>query len=70
MINSSAGLTRQLKVDELHFELQPLVVTAFPEKVEEVVSRKKIDALYNISYIELKDITGEDYKFRIVITGG
>ena len=70
MVNSSAGLTKQLKVDELHFGLRPLEVVAFPEETEKVVSRKKIDALNNLTYDELKEAIGEDYKFRIEITGG
>ncbi len=67
MVNSTAGITRQLKVDEVHFELPPLVVKPFPEKIEDVISMKKLNALNNLTYDQLRDVTGEDYKFRIEI---
>ena len=69
MVNSSAGVTRQLKVDGVHFELRPLTAIAFPTKMEDMVSRKKVDALNNLTYSELKEATGEDFEFRIKITG-
>jgi hypothetical protein len=69
MLNSSQGLTRTIKVDELHFELKPLEVKIFPEEKISVVSRKKLETLQNLTYEELKDVLGEDYKFRIEITG-
>jgi hypothetical protein len=67
MVNSSAGLDRELLVDEVHFEVKPLEVTVFPEEVEQVVSSKKIDALTDLDYEQLRDALGEDYRFRIEI---
>jgi hypothetical protein len=69
MVNSSAGLTRQMRVDEVHFELEPMDIKKFPEEEEIVISQKKIDALNNLTYSELRDVTGEDYRFRIEIVG-
>jgi len=69
MTNSTAGITGVEKVDELHFELKPLEIKDFPEQSVAVVSRKKVEALNNISYEQLREITGEDYKFRIEISG-
>ena len=67
MVNSTADITRQLKVDEVHFELRPLVVKSFPEEIEGVIAMKKLNALNNLTYDQLRDVTGEDYKFRIEI---
>jgi hypothetical protein len=67
MVNSTADITRQLSVDEAHFELKPLQVKAFSEERETVISGKKISALNNLTYDQLMDATGEDYKFRIEI---
>ena len=70
MLNSTPAITRQLKVDEFHFELEPLEVKAFPEDIEEVVSNKKISALRNLTYEHLREVIGEDYRFRIEIMEG
>lgn len=67
MTNSTSGITKTMKVDEFHFEWKPLEVKDYPEETITVVSRKKIEALENISFDELKEITGENYKFRIEI---
>jgi|GEM_PF-4789304 len=67
MINSTSGITRELRVDEVHFELEPLDVAIYPEEFENVVSSKKISALTSLSYEDLKRILGEDYRFRIEI---
>lgn len=67
MVNSSAGITRQLNVDEVHFEVRPLSIKTFPEEREEVISSKKVSALNNLTYSQLRDVTGEDYRFRVEI---
>lgn len=69
MLNSTPDLIRTMKIDELHFELRPLEVKVFPEEKVSVISRKKIEALQNLSYEDLKNVLGEDYRFRIEITG-
>jgi hypothetical protein len=58
-----------MRVDEVHFELEPMDIKKFPEEEEIVISQKKIDALNNLTYSELRDVTGEDYRFRIEIVG-
>lgn len=68
--NATTGLTRTLKVDGLRFEKKPLDVTTFPEENITAISRSKIDALKDMSYDELKEALGEDYKFRIEIIEG
>jgi len=70
MTNSTAGIARSLKVDEVHFEQRPLEIKSFPEEREVVVSKKKVNAMNNLTYDQLRDILGEDYRFRIEITGG
>jgi len=67
MTNTTAGLTRDLKVDGLHFGPWPLEVTVFPAESELAISRKKVDAMNNMSYDELRAVLGEDYRFRIEI---
>lgn len=67
MLNSTPDIIRQLKIDELHFELKPLDVKIFPEEVENIVSSRKISALGNLTYEELREIIGEEYRFRIEI---
>jgi hypothetical protein len=67
MVNSTSGAIKKMKVDELHFELEPLAVTGFPEETEHILSMKKISALNNLTYEELRDVLGEDYNFRIEI---
>ncbi len=68
MSNSSAGLTRQLKVDQLHLGLVPLDVKDYPEENYTVVSGKKVSAMDNLTYEQIKTIVGEDYKFRVEIS--
>lgn len=59
---------RALSPTEINATLSsPLVVKTFPEEKIQVVSKKKIDALENITYEQLRDVTGEDYRFRIEI---
>jgi len=67
MTNSTAGIARSLKVDGLHFGPRPLEVTVFPTESELAISRKKVDAMNNMSYDELRAVLGEDYRFRIEI---
>jgi hypothetical protein len=67
MTNSTAEIARDLKVDGLHFGPQPLEVTVFPTESEIAVSRKKVDAVNNMSYDDLRAVLGEDYRFRIEI---
>jgi len=67
LVNSTTGLTRDLMVDEIHFEQEPLKVKTFPEKMDSVVSREKVDALGNLTYEELRLVLGGDYRFRIEI---
>jgi hypothetical protein len=67
MVNYTSGLARNLKVDEVHFERKSLEIQSFPEQREVVVSKKKVNALSNLTYDELKEVIGEDYKFRIEI---
>lgn len=67
MVNSTPGVTKSLKVDDLHFELRPLEVKSFAEEVKPVVSRKKVDALSDLDYEKLREILEEDYRFRIEI---
>ena len=67
MLNSTSGITRQLYVDEMHFEIEPIEFKIFPEEVRTIVSDKKIGALTNMTYEDLREIIGEDYRFRIEI---
>jgi hypothetical protein len=67
MTNSTAEIARDLKVDGLHFGPWPLEVTVFPTESEIAVSRKKVDAMNNMSYDDLRAVLGEDYRFRIEI---
>ena len=67
MTNSTAGITRSFKVDGLHFGPKPLDVSVFPAENELVISRKKVDALNNMSYDDLRYILGQDYRFRIEV---
>jgi hypothetical protein len=67
MINSSGGINRGIYVDDLHFEVEPLEVKVFPEEMRQVVSDRKIGALENLTYEDLREIIGEDYRFRIEI---
>jgi len=65
----TSSISRNLKVDEFHFEKEPLKVKKYPEQVIPIVSKAKIDALGNLTYEELQNALGEDYKFRIEIVG-
>ncbi len=65
--NSSSGLTRTLKIDNLFFRKKPLDLTVFPEKKIETLSSTKLDALKNKSIDEIKKTIGEDYKVRIEV---
>jgi hypothetical protein len=65
--NSTPVSTRNFKIDGVHFGLRPLAVTAFPAEREIVISRKKVDAMNNMTYSDLRDVLGEDYRFRIEI---
>ena len=67
---STSSITRKLEVDELHFEKEPLKIVKYPEQIVSIVSKKKIDALNNLTYEELQNALGGDYKFRIEIVGG
>jgi len=67
LANSTTGLTRNLLIDEMHFEQEPLKVKTFPEEMYAVVSREKVDALGNLTYEELRLVLGGDYRFRIEI---
>ena len=61
---------RVLSATEINatFYSSPLTARTFPEEEVQVVSKKKVDALSNISYDQLREIIGEDYNFRIVIS--
>lgn len=67
MVNSSGGINRGIQVDDLHFEVEALEVRVFPEEMREVVSDRKVGALENLTYEDLREIIGEDYRFRIEI---
>lgn len=69
MLNSTQVTSGTMKIDELHFELKPLEVKVFPEEKISVVSSKKVESLQNLTYDELRNVLGEDYNFRIEITG-
>lgn len=65
--NYTASSARKMMIDQLHFELAPLSVHVYPEEVQDVISMKKLSALNNLTYEDLRDATGENYKFRIEI---
>jgi len=67
MTNSTPSAKSGLKVDGLHFGPWPLEVTVFPTESELAVSRKKVDAMNNMSYDDLRAVLGEDYRFRVEI---
>ena len=67
MMNSTPGIDRNMTVDGLHFGPWPLEVTVFPIESELAISRKKVDAMNNMSYDDLRAVLGEDYRFRIEI---
>jgi hypothetical protein len=67
MINNTPGIVRQIKLDELHFEIEPLYMKVFPTESRDIVSDKKLSALENLTYEDLRYIIGEDYRFRIEI---
>ena len=68
MVNNTPGVVGQIALDEVHFELEPLYVEVFPREGRDVVSDKKISALENLTYEDLREIIGEDYRFRIEIS--
>ena len=70
MVNTSADISRVLKVDEMHFGKRPLEVKSFPAEEETVIYSKKMSALNNLSYDQLRDVAGEEYQFRIEIIEG
>ncbi len=65
--NSSVILERTFKVDGLHFKKKPLIVKTFPEEKISVISYKKLNALGNMSYENVRKTIGENYKFRIEV---
>lgn len=65
--NSTPSLTRTLKIDDLRFEKKPLEVKEFPAKKIPAISSRKVKALRNYAYEQLKKGIGEDYKFVIEI---
>jgi len=67
MTNSTPGVAASMKIDGLHFGPKPLDVTVFPAESELVISKKKVDALNNMSYEDLRSILGQDYRFRIEV---
>lgn len=67
-VNSTSGLTRNFKIDGLRFEKKPLQIEIFPQEKIEGVSSKKLKALKNMTYEELKKVIGGDYKIRIEIS--
>lgn len=67
MTNSTPGISSSMKIDGLHFGPKPLDVTVFPTESELVISKRKVDALNNMSYDDLRSILGQDYRFRIEV---
>ncbi|MDI6825716.1 MAG: hypothetical protein QMD36_00780 [Candidatus Aenigmarchaeota archaeon] len=65
--NDSNNVSFEFKVDNLHFEKEPLEVKVFPEEHILAVSSSKFDVLQNISYDEARKSVGENYKFRMEV---
>jgi hypothetical protein len=68
MVNSTAAISRTITVDGVHFEMEPLDADVYPAQNVSVVSGKKVSALSNFTFDELKKVLGEDYKFRVEIS--
>jgi hypothetical protein len=67
LTNSSSGLTRTLKIDNLYFSKKPLNIKVFPKEEITGISYSKLQALRNLSTDEIEKIVGEGYKVRIEV---
>ena len=68
MANSTPASSKQLILDEMHFETTPIELVVYPESTEAVVSNKKVSALSNLTYDQLKSSVDGDYEFRIEVS--
>lgn len=67
MKNSTPASSKHLILDEMHFETTPIVATVYPESEEMVVSNKKMSALSNLTYEQLKSLIDGVYGFSLEI---
>jgi hypothetical protein len=65
--NNTNTVSFEFKVDDLHFEKDPLRAKVFPEEKIEAISENKFDVMRNLSYDELKKTIGENYKLNVRI---
>jgi hypothetical protein len=68
MVNSTPVTSKQLIVDEVHFEIAPIESDVYSESVERVVSYEKRTVLSNFDPETVSYSIGDEYRFSVEIS--